>query len=97
MERSTRLSVLYFLSVFSTALLGQTTIAWPVVAATLAATLTGGVFLCDIFSVRMIAAEADQRLGIYRNGKPYGFWEEQAKQILEGDLIVEIVGKPEYD
>ncbi|MEM8695891.1 MAG: potassium channel family protein [Pseudomonadota bacterium] len=32
---------------------------------------------------------------IYRNGKPYGFWEEQAKQILEGDLIVEIVGKPD--
>lgn len=34
---------------------------------------------------------------IYRNGKPYGFWEEQAKQILEGDLIVEIVGKPDDD
>ncbi|MBC2778162.1 potassium channel family protein [Parasphingopyxis sp. GrpM-11] len=32
---------------------------------------------------------------IYRNGKPFGFWEEEAKQILEGDLIVEIVGKPE--
>lgn len=32
---------------------------------------------------------------IYRNGKPYGFWEEEAKQILEGDLIVEIVGKPD--
>jgi voltage-gated potassium channel len=31
---------------------------------------------------------------IYRNGKPYGFWEEEAKQILEGDLIVEIVGQP---
>ncbi|QLC21206.1 potassium channel family protein [Parasphingopyxis sp. CP4] len=34
---------------------------------------------------------------IYRNGKPYGFWEEQAKQILEGDLIVEIVGQPDND
>jgi voltage-gated potassium channel len=32
---------------------------------------------------------------IYRNGKPFGFWEEEAKQIMEGDLIVEIVGKPE--
>lgn len=32
---------------------------------------------------------------IYRNGKPFGFWEEEAKQILEGDLIVEIVGKPD--
>lgn len=31
---------------------------------------------------------------IYRNGKPFGFWEEEAKQILEGDLIVEIVGQP---
>ncbi|WP_116235343.1 potassium channel family protein [Parasphingopyxis lamellibrachiae] len=34
---------------------------------------------------------------IYRNGKPFGFWEEEAKQILEGDLIVEIVGKPDND
>ncbi len=34
---------------------------------------------------------------IYRNGKPYGFWEEQAKQILEGDLIVEIVGQPDNE
>lgn len=34
---------------------------------------------------------------IYRNGKPFGFWEEEAKQILEGDLIVEIVGKPDDD
>ena len=34
---------------------------------------------------------------IYRNGKPYGFWEEEAKQILEGDLIVEIVGQPDDD
>ncbi len=30
---------------------------------------------------------------IYRNGKPFGFWEEEAKQVREGDLIVEIVGK----
>lgn len=34
---------------------------------------------------------------IYRNGKPYGFWEEEAKQILEGDLIVEIVGQPDNE
>lgn len=34
---------------------------------------------------------------IYRNGKPYGFWEEEAKQVLEGDLIVEIVGQPDDD
>ncbi len=34
---------------------------------------------------------------IYRNGKPFGFWEEEAKQILEGDLIVEIVGSPDED
>ncbi len=34
---------------------------------------------------------------IYRNGKPYGFWEEEAKQLLEGDLIVEIVGKADED
>lgn len=34
---------------------------------------------------------------IYRNGKPYGFWEEEAKQILEGDLIVEIAAKPENE
>jgi voltage-gated potassium channel len=34
---------------------------------------------------------------IYRNGKPFGFWEEEAKQILEGDLIVEIVGQPNND
>jgi len=34
---------------------------------------------------------------IYRNGKPHGFWEEEAKQILEGDLIVEIVGQPDNE
>ncbi|MCA1748800.1 MAG: TrkA family potassium uptake protein [Parasphingopyxis sp.] len=34
---------------------------------------------------------------IYRNGKPYGFWEEEAKLIHEGDLIVEIVGQPDNE
>lgn len=38
-----------------------------------------------------------QGLRIYRDGKPYGFWEPEAKLLLAGDRIVEVVGqsKPE--
>ena len=32
---------------------------------------------------------------LYRDGVPFGFWEEEAKQILAGDMIVEIVAKPD--
>ncbi|SKB29490.1 potassium channel family protein [Sphingopyxis flava] len=30
-------------------------------------------------------------LRIYRDGKPYGFWEEEAKQLQAGDHVVEVV------
>ncbi len=28
---------------------------------------------------------------IYRDGKAYGFWEEEAKELIEGDIVVEII------
>jgi voltage-gated potassium channel len=28
---------------------------------------------------------------VYRNGKPYGFWEDEAKSLMPGDCIVEIL------
>lgn len=36
-----------------------------------------------------------QGLRIYRDGKPYGFWEPEAKLLLAGDRIVEVVGQSE--
>ncbi|WP_447764323.1 potassium channel family protein [Sphingopyxis panaciterrae] len=36
-------------------------------------------------------ASGGRGLRIYRGGKPYGFWEEEAKRLQQGDLIVEVI------
>ena len=36
-------------------------------------------------------ASGGKGLRIYRAGKPYGFWEEEAQELRAGDTIVEIV------
>lgn len=67
------------------------------------ASVTGRVALRERMATHMEeglplgAIQTGLGVRIYRNGKPYGFWEEEAKQILEGDLIVEIVGKADDD
>lgn len=34
---------------------------------------------------------------IYRNGRPHGFWEPEAKSLIAGDVIVEILPTAEYE
>ena len=31
---------------------------------------------------------------IYRDGKPYGFWETEAQQLQQGDIVVEVIPDP---
>jgi voltage-gated potassium channel len=42
-------------------------------------------------------ASGGQGLRLYRGGKPFGFWEEEAKLLLAGDRIVEVVGQHEAE
>lgn len=63
------------------------------------ASATGRVALRERMATHMeeglplAAIQTGLGVRLYRNGKPYGFWEEEAKEIREGDLIVEITGK----
>ena len=36
-------------------------------------------------------ASGGRGLRIYRGGKPYGFWEDEAQQLQAGDMVVEVV------
>ena len=42
-------------------------------------------------------ASGGRGLRIYRGGKPYGFWEEETRRLLHGDLVVEVINCEECE
>ncbi|HMP44468.1 MAG TPA: potassium channel family protein [Sphingopyxis sp.] len=42
-------------------------------------------------------ASGGRGLRLYRGGKPYGFWEEEAQSLQPGDQIVEVIGSGESE
>lgn len=42
-------------------------------------------------------ASGGRGLRVYRDGKPYGFWEEEAKSLKSGDVVVEVISCDECE